>query len=157
MCGISTPYRAQVRIYRRALNRLHMDMPDKKFCDVVVGTTEFWQGKHMEFTFVDFVRGANENGSLGFLADQRRANVLITRQKVALFLIADLDCVTRSDAAGMTEGKENAAPFAPGGNNQASKESGAARGCSGGRCGWIKYYVVKQCGYHGHIRLVLQA
>lgn len=51
------------------------------------------KSKDTEFIFVDFVRGLKKNDSIDFLANKCRANVLITRQKLAWFLIAGLNCV----------------------------------------------------------------
>ena len=41
MCGITTLNRAQVRAYGAALSLLHRQDPDRNFCDVVIGTTEY--------------------------------------------------------------------------------------------------------------------
>ena len=102
MIGIATPYRAQVRSYLKALQEIDQAMPINNFLNVVVGTTEFWQGKDKKFMFIDFFRGSNDQGSIGSLVDRRRANVLITRQKIAWFLVADLDCVL-SNGYGLDE------------------------------------------------------
>ena len=130
MCGIATPYAAQVRVYRKALNYLHQQMPDKNFPAVKVGTSESWQGSELEFMLVGWVRGSNDNGEIGFLGDQRRANVLMTRQKVAWYLIADLECVIRPDYSsktGMSEDEkaetrdnDNAAKDSPAGDADGS-------------------------------------
>ena len=47
--------------------------------------------------FVDFVRASNDAGTLGFLSDARRLNVLITRQTVGLWIICDERCVLTLD------------------------------------------------------------
>ena len=83
ICGIEMPYQAQVRVYRRVLQRLHESMLDKDFRDVMVGTAEYWQGKDTNSMFVDFVRDSNDSGIIAFLVNRSCANVLMTRRKVA--------------------------------------------------------------------------
>ena len=58
--------------------------------------------------YIDSIRGANDQGNNDLLNDQRRVKVLITRQRVAWFLIADLKCVIRLDHPEDTETDEQA-------------------------------------------------
>ena len=41
---------------------------------------------------VDLVRASNHQGILGFVADARRLNVLLSRQSHALTIVGDKDC-----------------------------------------------------------------
>ncbi len=43
--------------------------------------------------FVDLVRASNDAAELGFVKDSRLLNVLITRQTLEFFLVADERCV----------------------------------------------------------------
>ena len=54
-----------------------------------VGTAEFWQGGELAHMFIDLVRASHDAGVLGFVSDARRLNVLITRQTVGLWIVAD--------------------------------------------------------------------
>lgn len=94
--AIATPYRAQIRKYRRTL--VKADEPF--FCCgllyiyVRIGTASCWQGKELGYMFVYLVRASNDTAStLGFVKDARLLNVLITRQKLGLVIIGDERCV----------------------------------------------------------------
>ena len=95
--GIATPYRAQIRKYKRALKQASKDYPDLDLQHIRVGTAEFWQGSDLAHMLVDFVRASNDAGTLGFVSDARRLNVLITRQTVGLWIICDERCVLTLD------------------------------------------------------------
>ena len=43
--------------------------------------------------FVDLVRASNDAAALGFVSNARRLNVLVTRQSLGLFTVADERCV----------------------------------------------------------------
>ena len=87
--GIATPYRAQIRLYKRALAKASGQHPELNLRMIRVGTAEFWQGDELAYVFVDLVRASNDVGVLGFVSDARRLNVLITRQTVGLWIVAD--------------------------------------------------------------------
>ena len=75
--AVITPYNAQVDLLRR------------RFADVdglEVDTVDGFQGREKEAVVISMVR-SNERGEVGFLADQRRMNVAVTRARrhVALF------------------------------------------------------------------------
>ena len=100
--GIATPYRAQIRLYHRALQSAHKQLPklklfDANFSVIRVGTAEHWQGKEIPYVFVDLVRASNDAGNLGFVSHARRLNVLITRQQIGLWIVADESCVLTLD------------------------------------------------------------
>jgi len=90
--GVVTPYAAQVQKLRRAL-KVDRQRP---------GVTTSWSGKEqVEISSVDGFQGrekelivfsavrANTSGNVGFLADPRRINVMLTRAKRGLIVIAN--------------------------------------------------------------------
>ena len=64
MIGIATPYRAQIRRYRKALGEANKSKPALRLQDIRIGTTEFWQGQELTFIMVDLVRATNDAGKL---------------------------------------------------------------------------------------------
>ena len=81
---IITFYQAQVSLIKRLLRSRRMH-------DVVVATVDSSQGCEADIVIVSFVRsnGGNESSTVGFLSDDRRLNVALTRGRnsavVALF------------------------------------------------------------------------
>ena len=102
--GIATPYGGQVQLYIDTLAKVGKSQPELETekiqvgsmefwsKDVAIGTTEWWQGRQAEYMIVDFVRATNDYGELGFMADARRLNVLLSRQRQALVIIGDKNC-----------------------------------------------------------------
>ena len=74
--------------------------------------------------FVDLVRAGNDAATLGFVSNAGRLNVLITRQSVGLFIVADETCVlTLGQQAGLNDPVESGNPQpASGEQAQKSKE-----------------------------------
>jgi ATP-dependent RNA/DNA helicase IGHMBP2 len=76
--GVITPYSAQVaRLKAR-----------RELADVEVATVNAFQGREREAIVASFVR-ANPDGELGFVADERRLTVALTRARRQLVLIGD--------------------------------------------------------------------
>ena len=89
--GIATPYRAQIRLYHRALQSAHKKLPDLKLFEtnvsvIRVGTAEYWQGKEIPYVFADLVRASNDAGNLGFFSHTRRLNVAVTVAEIIKLL-----------------------------------------------------------------------
>lgn len=76
--GVIAPYRAQVRRLR--------DHP--ALAGVEVDTVNSFQGREKEAVAVSFVR-SNDDGEVGFVADQRRLTVALTRGRRAWFGVGD--------------------------------------------------------------------
>ena len=72
--GIITPYMEQVKLLKRLLHQPRLE----------INSVDAFQGREKEVILVSTVR-SNKKGNLGFLIDERRLNVTITRAKRALF------------------------------------------------------------------------
>ena len=59
---------------------------------VEVASVDSWQGREAEAVVVSTVR-SNDRNAIGFLADQRRANVAVTRAKRHVAIIGDSQTV----------------------------------------------------------------
>lgn len=88
--GIITPYKKQVRIIKEYLQRFNRDTWK---IDVEVNTIDGFQGKEKDLVIFSAVRTGE---TVGFLADQRRLNVAITRAKYALWIVASRPCLYRN-------------------------------------------------------------
>lgn len=76
--GIITPYASQVRLLKRALPQ-HLR-------GVEVGSVDGYQGREKEVIVFSCVR-CNSSGNVGFLADERRVNVMLTRARRGLIVV----------------------------------------------------------------------
>ena len=76
--AVIAPYAAQVRLIR---DRIQAD-------GVEVDTVDGFQGREKEAVIISLVRSNREN-EIGFLADQRRMNVALTRARRKLIVIGD--------------------------------------------------------------------
>ncbi|KAL6931854.1 hypothetical protein ACO0R3_003321 [Hanseniaspora guilliermondii] len=80
--GIITPYQAQVQQMRFHIN--------EKFPSIEIHTVDGFQGNEKECIILSLVR-FNENNELGFVKDERRLNVAITRAKRQLCVIGNIE------------------------------------------------------------------
>lgn len=78
--AVITPYSAQVDRLRARLAEAHPGLE--------VGTVDGFQGREKEAVVISLVR-SNERGEVGFLADDRRTNVAVTRARRHLAVIGD--------------------------------------------------------------------
>ena len=77
--GVITPYSSQVTLLRSVLpEQMHNH----------VATVDSFQGREREIVIISMVR-SNDAGDVGFLADERRMNVAITRAKRQVVIIGD--------------------------------------------------------------------
>lgn len=67
--AIATPYRAQLRKYRRALIKANKRFPELSLTQIRMGTASYWQGKELAYMFVDLVRASNDAAELGFVRE----------------------------------------------------------------------------------------
>ncbi|XP_061119664.1 probable helicase senataxin isoform X2 [Conger conger] len=87
--GVITPYNAQKYRIQEYINR-EMAKEDGKRLQVEVDTVDGFQGREMDCVIVSCVRASDEAGSIGFLGNRQRMNVMITRAKYSLFILGHL-------------------------------------------------------------------
>lgn len=83
--GVVTPYMGQVRRLRRALRQ---NLRLENFRELLVASVDSFQGREKELILFSAVR-SNPRRGVGFLADWRRLNVMITRARRGLVIIGD--------------------------------------------------------------------
>lgn len=93
--GVISPYAAQCTLLKRALSR---SLGREHGRAVEVASVDGFQGREKELMVVSTVR-ANARGSVGFLADWRRANVALTRAKRGLIVVGDAQTLLREHRA----------------------------------------------------------
>jgi len=87
--GLIAPYSAQVRYLRYLIFETYEFPNLKAFADLItIDTVDGFQGQERDLMLISLTR-SNESGEIGFLADERRMNVAITRAKRKLILIGD--------------------------------------------------------------------
>ena len=85
--GIITPYRGQARLIRRLLKMQHYFRRLRR--QISVGTVDGFQGQERDVILISLVRG-NADGNIGFLRDLRRMNVAITRARMKLIIVGNI-------------------------------------------------------------------
>lgn len=81
--GVMSPYAGQNRLIRSAMNKAGIDGVEQNSVDA-------FQGREKEVIIFSCTR-SNRVGSLGFLSDERRFNVMHTRAKRGLVVIGNKD------------------------------------------------------------------
>ncbi len=84
--GVIAPYNAQVSFLKKLL---HGDYPQ-----IEISTVDGFQGREKEVIILSLVR-SNDTRSVGFLAEERRLNVAITRPKRQLCIVGDMETITQ--------------------------------------------------------------
>ena len=82
--GIISPYKAQVESISKMVDE--SDLEFKRI--ITVNTVDGFQGQERDMIYISMVR-SNETGEIGFLSDERRMNVALTRAKRKLVVIGD--------------------------------------------------------------------
>ncbi len=90
--GIISPYRAQVQLLRRLVRKKEFFKPYRSL--ISVNTVDGFQGQERDIIVISLVR-ANADGQIGFLSDLRRMNVAITRARMKLIILGDVQTMTR--------------------------------------------------------------
>jgi len=86
--GIVTPYSAQVQLMRRLLSR---EGPALEIASI-----DAFQGREKELVIFSAVR-ANAGGRVGFLADWRRLNVMLTRARCGLIVVGSVSTLRHDE------------------------------------------------------------
>lgn len=91
LAGIISPYRLQISLIESRCRQLFSD----SICDnLEVQSVDGFQGREKEIILFTLVR-SNETGEIGFLIEERRLNVAITRARSHLMVVADSNTVTK--------------------------------------------------------------
>lgn len=110
--GIITPYKGQLRELRLQFSRTFGDDIFKK---VEFNTTDAFQGREKEIIIFSCVRAASKSTSIGFLADDRRLNVGLTRAKSSLWVLGNSQTLIENDMWGnLIESSKEASAYTDG-------------------------------------------
>ena len=83
--GVIVPYLAQKSL---VLNLLRQRIPRENFLRLHINTVEGFQGNEKDFIIISLVR-SNATGSIGFVDDDQRMNVMLTRARKGLLVFGD--------------------------------------------------------------------
>ena len=88
--GVVSPYKEQV-------NRLSdLACKEKHNLTIRTNTVDGFQGQECDIIIFSAVR-SNQNGNIGFLSDERRLNVAVTRAKLCLIVICSVPTVSSNE------------------------------------------------------------
>ena len=90
--GVISPYRAQVQYLRQLFKKREYFKPFRQL--ITVNTVDGFQGQERDIILISLVR-SNDEGQIGFLRDLRRMNVAITRARMKLIILGDVETMTR--------------------------------------------------------------
>mmetsp|Transcript_154143 Transcript_154143/g.273404 ORF Transcript_154143/g.273404 Transcript_154143/m.273404 type:complete len:202 (-) Transcript_154143:116-721(-) len=95
--GVVSPYASQVRSLRQNLRQSLMPrlrergvMDQLPLHEVEIASVDAFQGREKELIIFSAVR-SNQFGNIGFLADWRRLNVMITRARRGLIVVGNME------------------------------------------------------------------
>ena len=92
--GVITPYSAQVSEIRKQLKKMEIGQaPGKR---IEVSTVDGFQGREKEVIIISMVR-SNAQNEIGFLSNEKRMNVAVTRAKRLCCLIGDSGTVSSNN------------------------------------------------------------
>ena len=89
--GIITPYAEQAKFITSRIEEetIYRDM------SIRVNSIDGFQGQEKDVIYISLVR-SNQNGEIGFLADERRLNVALTRARQKLIVIGDFSTLSQN-------------------------------------------------------------
>lgn len=87
--GIISPYAEQVRFIKQQMAA----QKQLALLDIEVNTIDGFQGQEKEVIYISLVR-CNDKAEIGFLKDQRRLNVAMTRAQKKLVMVGDSATIT---------------------------------------------------------------
>jgi superfamily I DNA and/or RNA helicase len=91
--GIISPYQAQVLCLQEMFKQ---DEQFDKSMDIQIQSIDSFQGQERDVMLISLVR-SNDNGEIGFLNDQRRMNVALTRAKKKMFVVGDSATISQHE------------------------------------------------------------
>jgi len=100
--GVVTPYSGQVQLIKNMLStdKEILAMADHplygRATTIEVKSVDGYQGRERDVIIFSAVR-SNRRGNLGFLTDWRRLNVALTRARLALLVVGDLETLREGD------------------------------------------------------------
>jgi len=92
--GIITMYRAQLLELRK---KFQAEFGTEIVRNIDFNTVDGFQGQEKDIIILSCVRAGPALDKIGFLSDQRRLNVAITRARSSLFIIGSAATLSRSD------------------------------------------------------------
>ena len=84
--GIISPYKAQVKTLQALFDESDLLQTIKEQVDI--NTVDAFQGQERDIIYISLVR-SNDEGEIGFLGDERRMNVAMTRARKKLVMFGD--------------------------------------------------------------------
>ena len=90
--GIISPYRAQIEVLSDLL--LTSEISPAIVSKIKINTIDSFQGQERDIIYISLVR-SNDKGEIGFLSDERRMNVAMTRARKKLVMVGDSATVCR--------------------------------------------------------------
>ena len=103
--GVVTPYRAQLRLMHSLLQPLMQpsaggaaEASPSTAGGLELATVDSFQGREKDVVILSLVR-SNASGELGFLLDERRMNVALTRARRGLIVLGDPATLGRSSCS----------------------------------------------------------
>lgn len=92
--GVISPYRAQVQYLRSLIKKRVFFKPYRSL--ISVNTVDGFQGQERDVILISLVR-SNDDGQIGFLRDLRRMNVAITRARMKLIILGNVQTMTKHE------------------------------------------------------------
>nr|XP_027194379.1 DNA-binding protein SMUBP-2-like isoform X2 [Dermatophagoides pteronyssinus] len=93
--GVISPYRLQTSLIEAGCRRMY---PESITDQLEINSVDAFQGREKEVIILSLVR-SNDEGTIGFLIEERRLNVAITRSRSHLVVVCDSGTVTRNSTA----------------------------------------------------------
>lgn len=85
--GVITPYQAQRKFLMQKMNNYNNRL--------MINTADSFQGQEKDIIIISTVR-SNEKNLIGFLKDDRRTNVALTRARYLLVVVGNGNCLSSS-------------------------------------------------------------
>ncbi len=127
--GVIVPYLAQAELIRRLLTGRAGDADKVR---LNVGTVDSFQGGERDVILYGFTR-SNPERRVGFLSELRRVNVAITRARMQLVLVGDLETLTEARDPGFRRLARALRDYAAGNGEIISHDTARSRLRAGGQ------------------------